>query len=65
MGALAVWVTVVLLCWIPIYLLISLKTVYRQGWFMTFMKFSLLGISYLVLLALVASVAAVAGFVLL
>ena len=59
------WITIILLCWIPLYLLLSLKTVYRQGWFMTFMKFSLLGVSYLTLLALVTSVAAVAGFVLL
>ena len=59
------WLTIILLCWVPLYLLISLKTVYRQGWFMTFMKFSLLGVSYLVLLALVTSVAALAGFVLL
>jgi hypothetical protein len=55
----------ILLVWIPIYLLISLKTVYRQGWALTFAKFSLLGISYMILLVAVTSAAALAGFVLL
>ncbi len=57
--------TIVLLCWIPIYLLFSLKRVYRQGWTMTLMKFSVIGISYVVLLTLVTSVAAILGFVML
>ncbi len=57
--------TIVLLCWIPLYLLLSLKTVYRQGWKMTLAKFSVIGVSYIVLLTAVASVAAVLGFVLL
>jgi hypothetical protein len=59
------WLNIVLLGWIPLYLLLSLKTVYRQGWAMTFMKFSVIGISYIVLLSIVASSAAVLGFVLL
>jgi len=58
-------VTVVLLCWIPLYLLISLKTVYRQGWAMTLTKFSLIGISYMVLLIMVTGTAAVLSFLLL
>jgi len=58
-------VTIILLCWIPLYLLISLKTVYRQGWVMTFLKFSVIGVSYVILLGLVSGAAAVAGFVLL
>ncbi|MGH8035176.1 MAG: hypothetical protein ACREO9_08120, partial [Lysobacterales bacterium] len=57
--------TVVLLVWIPLYLLISLKTVYQQSWKMTFVKFSLIGISYVILLALVTAGAAIASFVLL
>ena len=57
--------TIVLLCWIPLYLLLSLKTVYRQGWTMTLAKFSVIGISYMVLLVMVTSVAAILGFVLL
>lgn len=59
------WLELVLAIWVPLYLLISLKKVYRQSWFMTFMKFSLVGISYLVLLSLVAAGSALAGFVLL
>jgi hypothetical protein len=59
------WFTVVMLCWIPLYLLISLKTVYRQGWTLTLMKFSVIGVSYLVLLGVVTSFVAVVSFVLL
>ncbi len=59
------WIDIVLVIWIPLYLLISLKKVYRQGWTLTFLKFSLVGISYIVLLALVTSAAALASFVLL
>jgi len=59
------WLDVLLVIWIPLYLLISLKKVYRQGWILTFMKFSLVGISYVVLMALVTSAAALASFVLL
>jgi len=59
------WLTIVLMCWIPLYLLLSLKTVYRQGWGLTLTKFSIIGISYVVLLAMVTSIAAVVGFVML
>jgi len=55
----------VLAIWIPLYLLISLKKVYRQGWLLTFFKFSLVGISYLALLSFVTAGAALAGFILL
>jgi hypothetical protein len=58
-------ITIILLCWVPLYLLISLKTVYRQGWVMTFLKFSVIGVSYVILLSLVSAAAAVAGFILL
>jgi hypothetical protein len=58
-------VTTILLTWIPLYLLISLKTVYQQSWGMTIFKFSLIGLSYMILLSLVSGAAAVAGFVLL
>jgi hypothetical protein len=59
------WIDIVLVIWIPLYLLISLKKVYRQGWTFTLFKFSLVGVSYLALLTLVTTAAAVAGFVLL
>lgn len=50
--------------WIPVYLVVSLRTVYRQGWFMTFGKGFVIGISYLTLLIFVTTVVAVLGFVL-
>ena len=59
------WFDAILLVWMPLYLLLSLRKVYQQGWFLTFLKFSLVGVSYTVLLALVTAGAALAGFVLL
>jgi hypothetical protein len=61
----AEWAMIVIATWIPIYLLISLRTVYRQGWVMTFAKFSVIGVSYLTLLTLVSSIVAILGFILL
>lgn len=57
--------TVVMLCWIPLYLLISLKTVYRQGWVLTFAKFSVIGLSYVFLLAIATGLVAVLSFLML
>jgi hypothetical protein len=37
--------------WMPLYLLIGLKRVYRQSWLLTLLKFAVLGGAYLVLLA--------------
>jgi hypothetical protein len=42
-------VDTIILCWLLIYLLISLKVTYQQGWFLTIDKFFLLGVSYSVL----------------
>jgi len=56
---------VVIIIWIPVYLLVSLKRVYRQNWWLTLSKFSGIGISYMVLLALATSFAALLSFVLL
>lgn len=64
-GEIASSISIIFLIWIPLYLLISLKTVYRQSWVMTFVKFSVIGVSYVILLGLVSSAAALAGFVLL
>lgn len=47
----------VLYCWIPVYLVWSLKTVYRQGWPLTLVKGVAIGIIYSVLLI------AVLGFI--
>ncbi|MFO1507648.1 MAG: DUF3667 domain-containing protein [Lysobacterales bacterium] len=43
--------TAALWIWIPVYLYIMQKRVYRQGWIMTTLKYWLVGISYLVILA--------------
>ncbi len=59
------WLAIVISIWIPIYLLISLRVVYRQSWLMTLGKFTLIGISYLTLLTIVTSGVAIASFVLL
>lgn len=37
--------------WIPVYLLIAQKRIYRQGWVMAVLSYGLIGISYSVLLA--------------
>jgi hypothetical protein len=65
------WVTsvvnflnVIIAIWIPVYLLVSLKRVYRQNWWMTITKFSCIGISYLVLLILTSAFAALLSFLL-
>jgi len=36
--------------WLPVYLLLMQKKVYRQGWFFTTFKFSVIGICYVVIL---------------
>lgn len=59
------YVNLAIYIWIPVYLLISLKTVYRQNWFLTVLKFGAIGISYLVLLTFVTTVVAVLSFLLL
>ena len=59
------WVMVVIGTWIPLYMLISLRVVYRQNWLMTIIKFVLIGLSYVTLLGLVTTGVAIASFVLL
>jgi hypothetical protein len=59
------WLIVAAGVWIPLYMLISLRHVYRQNWFLTMLKFGVIGVSYVTLLSLVTSVVAVLGFVLL
>ena len=49
----AIWI------WLPVYLFLMQKKVYRQGWFMTTIKYGVIGVSYVVLLALGLAVAAV------
>jgi len=59
------WFSIVIWAWIPVYLLVSLKRVYQQGWGMTVAKYSLIGMSYVVLLAFTAAMVALVSFVLL
>ncbi|XQW84160.1 DUF3667 domain-containing protein [Thalassotalea piscium] len=50
-----------LLCWIPIYLFAMQKRVYKQGYVITFIKYFLVGILYILLLTTAAVVAFVWG----
>lgn len=61
----AEWVAIAVSIWIPVYLLVSLRVVYKQSWLVTSGKFALIGISYLALLTMVTSGVAIASFVLL
>ena len=54
-GALG-WAEAAVWIWMPLYLLIMQKRVYRQGWFFTLFKFVILGTCYVVLLSLGAAV---------
>ena len=57
--------SVIISIWIPLYLLVSLRTVYQQGWFLTLGKFCVIGVSYVTLLSIVTVAVAIASFVLL
>jgi len=59
------WLIVIMWVWIPLYLLISLRTVFQQNWFLTIGKFFVIGLSYVTLLAFVTTGVAIASFVLL
>jgi hypothetical protein len=45
------WVEVAIWVWMPLYLLIMQKRVYRQGWILTSLKYMFLGICYVALLS--------------
>ncbi len=53
----AIWI------WMPLYLLLMQKRVYRQGWTMTLLKFGVIGICYSVLLSFGAVFTTVASLV--
>lgn len=59
------WLNVTVGVWVPVYFLVALRRVYRQGWFMTVSKFGLIGISYVLLLSLATAFVALLSFVLL
>ncbi|MCB1561238.1 MAG: DUF3667 domain-containing protein [Xanthomonadales bacterium] len=45
------WTELLLWLWMPLYLLLTQKRVYRQGWIMTLLKYAVLGVVYLILLS--------------
>ena len=47
--------------WLPVYLFLMAKRVYRQGWFMTTFKFCLVGFCYIMLLSFGLAGAAIAS----
>ena len=55
------WLEWVLVLWVPAYLLLMQKRVYRQGWPMTVLKFWCVGWCYLWLLTAALIIAAVLG----
>ena len=61
----AEWLPIIFAVWIPMYLFISLKTVYQQGWLLTIGKFVVIGLNYATLLGLVTVSVAIASFVML
>ena len=46
------WVIFAMSWWLPIYLLIMQKRVYRQGWFLTIIKYCVIGICYTVMISI-------------
>lgn len=60
-GAVLGWLQVPLALWIPVYLLIMQKRVYRQGWVMTAVKYGFIGWFYFWLLTLSLGVAFILG----
>ena len=57
------WIEVALIVWMPIYLLLMQKRVYRQGWIMTTLKYCVLGSCYLVLISIGATFGMLASLV--
>jgi hypothetical protein len=57
------WIEVALIVWMPVYLLLMQKRVYRQGWIMTTLKYCVLGSCYLVLISIGATFGLLASLV--
>ena len=49
------WMKVALIVWMPLYVLLMQKRVYGQGWIMTTLKYSVLGLTYMVMLSIGAT----------
>lgn len=52
---------IAIVIWIPIYLFIMQKRVYKQGYFFTTIKYAFIGITYMVMIAITATVAFIWG----
>ena len=61
LSGLLYWIAVGIWLWIPIYLLISMKRFYRQGWVLTTTKYFMLGLSYQIMLIFVLLAITVLG----
>lgn len=59
-----IWLNAVIAVWIPLYLLVSLRHVYRQNWFLTLAKGVVIGICYITLLGTITAMVAVLSFLL-
>jgi hypothetical protein len=46
------WVLFAMWWWLPIYLFVMQKKVYKQGWFFTSLKYSMIGICYTIMITL-------------
>lgn len=57
------WMEVALIAWMPLYLLLMQKRVYRQGWIMTVLKYGVLGTCYLVLVSFGAAISLLVSLV--
>ena len=51
LGGLLFWIAVAIWLWIPVYVLISMKRFYGQGWMLTVFKYLALSVSYLIMLS--------------
>ncbi|MFW5951264.1 MAG: DUF3667 domain-containing protein, partial [Gemmatimonadota bacterium] len=63
-GLATLWIEALLGLWILIYIYIAMKRVYGQGWLKTFVKYSVLGWTYVWILAVSVPVALVAALLL-
>lgn len=61
----AAWVETILLVWIPVYMLIALKRVYQQGWWLTIGKYMAIGTSYVCILGFATAFVALTAFIML
>ncbi len=54
-------ISTILAIWIPVYLFLSLRTNYSEGWILTFFKFGILGFSYIIMFIIAGLIAMLVG----